>query len=70
MYALAKYPKVRSITHKYLISGHSQNEGDSVHSTIEKAIKKSLKSGPIYVPDQYAQIIRTAKKKERTVPCQ
>lgn len=64
IYALNKYRKIRSITHKYLISGHSQNEGDSVHSTIEKAVRKSLKSGPIYVPSQYAQIIRTAKKKK------
>lgn len=57
IYALAKYPKIRSITHKYLISGHSQNEGDSFHSSIEKAVKRSLKSGPIYEPSQYAKII-------------
>lgn len=37
---------------------------ETVHSTIEKAVKKSLKSGPIYVPSQYAQIIRTARKKK------
>lgn len=63
IFALLKYPKIKSITHKYLITGHTQNEGDSVHSTIEKAIKKNLKSGPIYVPSQYALIIRNAKKK-------
>lgn len=45
-----------------MIRGHTQNEGDSAHSIIERAIKRSRKSGPIYVPDQYAQIIRTAKK--------
>lgn len=41
LFALMKYPKIKSIIHKYLISGHTQNEGDSVHSIIEKAIKKT-----------------------------
>lgn len=27
---------VKSITHKYLIKGHTQNEGDSAHSLIER----------------------------------
>lgn len=54
--------KIRSITHKFLIHGHSQNEGDNVHSAIEKQIKRHLKSGPIYVPEQYVALIRTAKK--------
>lgn len=60
-YAVNKLP-IRSITHKYLITGHSQNEGDNVHSIIEKQIVKYLKSGPIYVPDEYSTLIRTAKK--------
>lgn len=60
-YAVNKLP-IRSITHKYLIHGHSQNEGDNVHSIIEKQITKYLKSGPIYVPDEYATLIRTAKR--------
>ncbi|KAJ8963754.1 hypothetical protein NQ314_005405 [Rhamnusium bicolor] len=63
LYALFKFD-ITSITHKFLITGHSQNEGDSVHATIEKAIKKYKKSSPIYVPDQYACIIRSAKKNE------
>lgn len=54
---------VNKITHKFLIRGHTQNEGDTAHSIIEKAIKKAKKSGAIYVPDQYVQIIRSAKKK-------
>lgn len=54
--------KIGSITHKFLIRGHTQNEGDNAHSIIERAIKKSKKSGPIYVPGQYVQIIRDAKK--------
>lgn len=54
--------RIKSITHKFLIRGHTQNEGDTAHSIIEKAIKKAKKSGPIYVPEQYVQIIRFAKK--------
>lgn len=50
------------ITHKYLVSGHSQNEGDSMHATIERQKKRSLKSGPIYTPTQWTPLIQTAKK--------
>ncbi|KAL4720779.1 hypothetical protein ACJJTC_017586 [Scirpophaga incertulas] len=53
---------INSICHKFLIKGHTQNEGDSVHSVIERQIQRSLKSGAIYTPDQYTQIIRSAKK--------
>lgn len=52
-----------SITHKFLIKGHSQNEGDSAHSLIERQIKRLLKSGPIYVPETFLTAIRMAKKK-------
>lgn len=62
LYAVEKF-QVKSITHKFLIRGHTQNEGDAVHSTIEKSLKKAKKSGPVYVPDQYVSIIRSAKKK-------
>lgn len=55
--------KLKSITHKFLIRGHTQNEGDAVHSTIEKEIKKALRSGPIYIPAQYVIAIRNAKKR-------
>ena len=44
-YLLAAYAvqtfNVRSIEHKFLICGHTQNEGDNVHSVIEKQIKKT-----------------------------
>ncbi|CAG4992770.1 unnamed protein product [Colias eurytheme] len=53
---------IRSIKHKFLITGHTQNEADSVHSLIEKEIKKNLKSGPIYSPDQYITLIKNSKK--------
>lgn len=61
LYAIENFP-IKSITHNFLIRGHSQNEGDSVHSTIEKQIRRSLKSGPIYHPGHYISLIRTAKK--------
>lgn len=53
---------IKSITHKFLIRGHTQNEADSVHSLIEKEVKRNLKSGPIYTPDQYITLIKNAKK--------
>ncbi|KAM3960074.1 uncharacterized protein ACR2FA_005875 [Aphomia sociella] len=31
---------IKSITHKFLVKGHTQNEGDNIHSLIEKEIKK------------------------------
>lgn len=60
-YAVETLP-ITSITHKFLIRGHTQNEGDNAHSLIEKAIKRAKKSGPIYSPHQYVQLIRNAKK--------
>lgn len=62
LYAVERF-QINSITHKYLIRGHTQNEGDTIHSIIERSLKRSKKSGPIYVPDQYVSIIRNAKKK-------
>ncbi|KAJ8964508.1 hypothetical protein NQ314_004796 [Rhamnusium bicolor] len=61
MYAVQKY-KIKQVIHKFLIVGHTQSEGDSVHSTIEKQVSRSLKSGPIYSPEQFITIIRSAKK--------
>lgn len=54
---------INSITYKYLIRGHTQNEGDAVHSIIEKSVKRVKKAGPIYIPDQLATLIRNSKKK-------
>lgn len=53
---------IKSITHTFLVRGHTQNEADSVHSVIEKNIRQAKKSGPIYTPDQYVALIRNAKK--------
>lgn len=62
VYAVTHFEHINSITHKFLVKGHTQNEGDSTHSVIERQIKKSLKSGAIYSPDQYYQIIKIARK--------
>uniref|UniRef100_A0A8D8ZBZ9 DUF7869 domain-containing protein n=1 Tax=Cacopsylla melanoneura TaxID=428564 RepID=A0A8D8ZBZ9_9HEMI len=63
LYAVNHFKNVDSIEHKFLVVGHTQNEGDNVHSVIEKQIMRKLNSGPIYCPLQYAAIIRSAKKK-------
>ena len=62
LYIVNIYKWVNSITHKFLIAGHSQNEGDNVHSVIEKQVTRAKKSGPIFVPEQYVTLIRCAKK--------
>ncbi|XP_063395437.1 uncharacterized protein LOC134680272 [Cydia fagiglandana] len=51
-------------TTKFLQLRHTQNEADNVHSLIEKEIKRNRKSGPIYCPQQYIPIIKSAKKKD------
>lgn len=63
LYAVQNLPNIKSITHKYLIKGHTQNEGDSVHSQIEREIKRQLRSGPMYTPDAFVGAIKAARKK-------
>lgn len=45
------------IHHKYLEKGHTQNEGDSMHSRIEKCRKHKT----IFTPAQYYSLIRNSK---------
>lgn len=47
-----------TIRHTYLEVGHTQTEGDSVHSLIERMSKNI----PVYTPDQWYSIVRTAKR--------
>lgn len=58
MYASAKY-KIK-ITHNFFEVGHTQNEGDSMHSVIERASKHI----PVYTPSQWYLLARTACKKK------
>ena len=52
---------LRKITQHYFEISHSQCEGDSMHSVIEKS--KSLAT-EIFVPSQYATLIQQAKKSD------
>lgn len=62
LFCVQNIEKIKTITHKFLIKGHTQNEGDSMHATIEREKNRMLKSGPIYTPAHWASIIRLAKK--------
>ena len=50
--------KVKKITHYFLESGHSQNEGDSVHAVIDKAVKNL----DVFTPQQYYILMRSTRK--------
>lgn len=58
LYAISQLPTLEKISHKFLVSGHSQMECDSVHSTIEGAKKIT----PVYVPSQWCTLIAMARK--------
>lgn len=61
-----------TLTLKFLIRGldttYTQNEGDNVHSLIEKEVKRYIKSGPIYTPDQYKYCVNKKCKKKTGNP--
>lgn len=60
IYAMWEYAAFKfkvKITHRFLERGHTQNEGDSMHSCIERS--KKVKS--IYVPAQWITLVRCAK---------
>jgi hypothetical protein len=57
LYALQKSDHLRTINQKYMESGHSEMEGDSVHSMIERASRKI----PIYSPECWYNLVRTAR---------
>ena len=46
---------LKIINHKYFESGHSQMEGDSVHSTIERATKNL----DVYTPNDWCTAVRS-----------
>ncbi|KAJ8879387.1 hypothetical protein PR048_019995 [Dryococelus australis] len=47
------------ILHHFMERGHAQNEGDSIHSVIERSSKKI----PIYTPMQWYAVVRVARRK-------
>lgn len=53
---------IERISIKYFETNHGQSEGDSVHSTIEYAIKNS---GDLFMPSQLVSIIRLSRHRPR-----
>lgn len=51
---------INTIDHKFLESGHTQNECDSVHSAVEFAKRKTK----IYVPSQWDTVITMARRRD------
>jgi hypothetical protein len=49
---------ISCISHYYLERGHTENEGDSMHSTIERAAKRAN----IYTPMQWYTMVAAAKR--------
>ena len=58
IYVLHKLPSVEIIEQKFLQSGHSQMECDSVHATIEIAKKRTS----VFVPTQWSTVVTYARK--------
>lgn len=50
--------KIQEISIRYFETSHGQSEGDSVHSTIEYAIKNS---GDLFMPSQLVSVIRLSR---------
>ncbi|XP_071056957.1 uncharacterized protein [Onthophagus taurus] len=60
MYVVNKFSALTEITLSYFETNHGQNEGDSAHSAISKAIATA---GSIFMPSQLHPVIRLARKK-------
>lgn len=58
LYSMAKFPNLQEINHKFLESGHSHMECDSIHSAIETAKKKTS----VFVPSQWNTVISMARR--------
>ena len=58
MYNIRKNNKIKCISQKFLESGHSEMECDSIHATIEHAKKRTR----VYVPSQWETVITLARK--------
>lgn len=58
LHAVSSIPNVHTINQKFLESGHSQNECDSIHAAIEHAKKHTS----VYYPHQWETIIQVARR--------
>lgn len=54
-----------SITHKFLVKKYTQNLCHSVHSVIERNIKRILRSGPMYTTDSFVTASHQGSQKDR-----
>lgn len=63
MFHVMNSETTNTITIKFLVVGHTQNEGDSMHALIERSKKRALNGGPIYIPSQLVPIISLSKTK-------
>lgn len=54
-----------TIRHTWLLKGHTQNEGDSVHAMIEK----NKGDNDVFTPNDWFRIIKSAKKKDPVYKC-
>ena len=56
LYILIKQTiNITSLTHKFLVKGHTQNLCDNAHSVIEQNVSRPLKEGPtppVYYGDE------------------
>lgn len=59
---MQKYPHVKTMSHKFLLKGHTHMEVDHIHSIIERK-KKSLSTMEIAVPRDWAQFLRSCSGK-------
>ncbi|MCG8049000.1 MAG: hypothetical protein N0E48_25925 [Candidatus Thiodiazotropha endolucinida] len=58
LHTVVQHPHVHTIEQKFLESGHTQMECDSMHSSIEHAKKRTS----IFVPDQWDTVIHMARR--------
>lgn len=61
LYILTQKPTLKTINHKFLVSGHSHMECDTDHSVIERAKKRT--NMKINHLNDWIQLVRTAKQK-------
>ncbi|KAJ8868061.1 hypothetical protein PR048_031870 [Dryococelus australis] len=61
LYVVRNHPTIQLIDHPFFEPGHSQMECDSIHSKIEQ----KAKAIPVYTPDEWLQIMRTARTNPR-----
>lgn len=60
MYFLKSSKNIKSVHHYFFETCHGQSEGDSAHSTINRAIKVA---GDLFLPSQIIPIIKLARRK-------